>query len=85
MFIAERARLFLQLRQERHPADVAPNGAGERGPIASYKHFAPLGLEFPNPLSVAPPSPPSLKTAIKRADARSLSIKQFGLKNFLKP
>ncbi len=28
--------------------DVAPNGAWEIDAIASYKHVAPLGLEFPN-------------------------------------
>jgi hypothetical protein len=65
-------------------ADAAPDGAKKSDPVTSYKHFAPLGLEFPNPLSVAPPSPPTLKTAIKRADAHSLSIKQPGLKNSLK-
>jgi hypothetical protein len=65
-------------------ADAAPDGARERGPFASYKHFAPLGLEFLNPLSTTPPHPPSLKTTIKRADVRPLSIKQPGLKNFSK-
>jgi len=32
-------------------ADVAPHGAVEICGIAIYKHFAPLGREFPNTIS----------------------------------
>jgi hypothetical protein len=47
---------------------VAPDGVRARDPLTNYKHFAPLGLKFPTPLSTTPPSLPSLKVAIKAAD-----------------
>jgi hypothetical protein len=64
MFIADCASFDLKVRQERHPPYVAPDGAEENAPFAIYKHFAPLWLGFPNPLSAIPPPPSSFKKEI---------------------
>jgi hypothetical protein len=65
MFIADCASFDLKLRQERHPPHVTPDVTEKNGPNAIYKHFAPPGLGFPNPLSDTHPSPSSFKKSIK--------------------